>query len=171
MKGFITFALTAATTFFCFITNPMITQAAELTTKAVSEEIVVEIADPTLAFEDALFALINEERSKHGLTAYELDTTVDLASETRIGELEEIFSHNRDGGKRFSTVLVVLGVSYSSAAEIIAAGQTSPELVLSAWLNSPRHCRRILSSEYTSIGVAHIRAESGIDYWEVLFIN
>ena len=171
MKGFIMFALTAATTLFCSITTPLTIQAAELTPKAVMEEMVSEAADPTLTFEDTLFALINEERSKHGLTAYELDTTVDLASETRIGELEEIFSHNRDGGKRFSTVLVDLGVSYSSAAEIIAAGQTSPELALSAWLNSPSHCKRILSSVYTHIGVSHNRAEDGIDYWEVLFIK
>ena len=171
MKGFIMFALTAATTLFCSITTPLTIQAAELTPKAVMEEMVSEAADPTLTFEDTLFTLINEERGKHGLTAYELDTTVDFASEIRINELDEVFSHNRDGGKRFSTVLVDNGISYSSAAEIIAAGQTSPELALSAWLNSPSHCKRILSSVYAHIGVSHNRAEDGIDYWEVLFIK
>ena len=167
MKLFSTLVLTTVAALACFLVNPMQAHAAEPT----PETTIIEVTDPTLAFEDTLFALINEERAKHGLHAYVFDEAVDAASETRIGELEEVFSHNRNGGKRFSTILTDFGISYSSAAEIIAAGQTSPELVLDAWLNSPRHCGRILSSEYTRIGVAHDRAENGSDYWEILFLN
>lgn len=171
MNSLSIFALTAVTALVCSLTNPIQSKAAETVPEPTPEAYTQEVIDPTETFEDTLFALINEERARHGLNAYILDETIDAASEIRIFELEEVFSHNRDGGKRFSTILSDFGISYTSASEIIAAGQTSPELVLQAWLNSPRHGARILSSEYVKIGVAHNRAVDGTDYWEVLFIN
>ena len=167
MKLFSILSLTTAAALACSFVTPIQTHAAEL----VPEAVIAEAVDPTNTFEDTLFALINEERARHGLFSYAFDETVDTASESRIFELECVFSHDRNGEKHFSTVLSDFGISYSSAAEIIAAGQTSPEQVLNAWLNSPRHCSRILSSEYTKIGVAHDRAENGTDYWEILFLN
>ncbi len=171
MKHLSMYVLTAAAILTCAFAVPTQVQAAENTVNAEAELIAVEQIDPTLLYEDTLLALINEERAKHGLQAYVLDDAVDAASEIRIMELEAVFSHNRNSGKRFSTILDELGIYFTSASETIAAGQTTPEHVLQAWMESPRHCSRLLSSEYTKIGVAHDRAEDGTDYWEILFLK
>lgn len=167
MKLFSFLALAITTVITCSIGNPMQVQAAEFTPQAV----VTEFTDPTAHFEDTLFILINEERERHGLHAYELDNCVDAASEIRVTELETYFSHNRNGGKRFSSVLAEAGISYSASAEILAFGHTNPKQVFDAWLNSPEHCSRILSDNFTNIGVAHNRTNTGIDYWEILFVT
>lgn len=171
MKHLSMFTLTLAAFLAFSFSIPMQAQAAESSVDATLEVSADETIDPTLTFEDTLFELINAERTKHGLASYVLDEMVDAASETRISELKSVFSHTRNGQKQFSTVLTEYGISFTAASETIAAGQTTPERVLNAWLDSPRHCSRILSSDYTKIGVAHDRAEDGTDYWEVLFLN
>ena len=167
MKILSYFILMITTILTCSIANPMQVQAAE----SIPMEMTIETEDPTLAFEDTLLRLVNEERAKYDLYALVLDETIDAASEIRIGELPTFFAHNRVDGQLFSSVLADFGIFYFSVAEIIAAGQTSPEQALHEWLNSPRHCSRILSSDYSKVGVSHERAADGIDYWEILFIE
>lgn len=160
-------SMLAITALVCSFANPMHVQAAEST----SVETINETVDQTLVFEDTLLTLINNERAKHGLAPYMLDVTVDAASEARVAEVKSYFAHTRNGGESFATVLNEYGVSFTSASEVLAAGQTSPEFVLTDWLNSPGHSGRILSSKYTRVGVSHERTADGMDYWEVLFIK
>lgn len=160
-------SMLAITALVCSFANPMRIQAAE----TISVETVIETADQTLAFEDSLLALMNNERAEHGLAPYMLDMTVDAASKTRIDEVKSNFAHTRNGGESFATVLNEYGISFTSASEVLAAGQTSPELVINDWLNSPGHSGRILSSKYTRVGISHERTADGMDYWEVLFLN
>ena len=160
-------SMLAITALVCSFANPMHVQAAEST----CVESVIETVDQTLAFEDTLLTLINDERAKHGLAPYMLDMAVDAASDARVAEVKSYFTHSRNGGESFATILFEHGISFTSASEVLAAGQTSPELVLNDWLNSPGHAGRILSSKYTRVGVSHERTEDGMDYWEILFIN
>ena len=55
-------------------------------------------------------------------------------------------------------------------AENIAAGQPTPESVVSAWLGSPGHCPNIMG-DYDDIGVAYARQDSSPygDYWTQVF--
>ena len=60
------------------------------------------------------------------------------------------------------------GVSYSHAGENIAFGYSSPESVVSAWMNSESHRVNILSAMYTDLGVGYV-AEGG--YWTQWFVG
>jgi len=57
-----------------------------------------------------------------------------------------------------------------SDAENIAAGQPTPESVVSAWLKSPGHCPNIMG-DYDDTGVAYARQDGSSygDYWTQVF--
>ncbi len=62
------------------------------------------------------------------------------------------------------------GYRPASDAENIAAGQPTPESVVSAWLKSPGHCPNIMGN-YDDIGVAYARQDGSPygDYWTQVF--
>ena len=62
------------------------------------------------------------------------------------------------------------GISYRSAAENIAAGQTTPQAVVQAWMNSSGHRANILSTN-TCIGVGYAKGGSYGYYWVQMFIS
>jgi len=63
------------------------------------------------------------------------------------------------------------GIAYKSAGENIAAGQSTPQQVVQAWMNSPGHRANILSRSYTRIGVGYAKGGSQRYYWSQMFIS
>ena len=63
------------------------------------------------------------------------------------------------------------GVSYRSAGENIAAGQTTAEAVMQDWMNSSGHRANILNSSYTEIGVGYFAGGNYRTEWVQLFIG
>lgn len=61
-----------------------------------------------------------------------------------------------------------LGISYSSAAENIAMGQSTPQAVVDAWMNSEGHRANILNANFTQIGVGYV---ANGNYWTQWFIG
>ena len=57
------------------------------------------------------------------------------------------------------------GITYSSAGENIAAGQSSPQNVMDSWMNSPGHRKNILNPDFEYIGVGLARGGSNGIYW------
>ena len=84
-----------------------------------------------------------------------------------------LFSHQRPDGTSWSMVLKQNNVSYTSAAENIAAGQNTPEAVVKEWMNSPSHRANIMNSKYNKIGVSCYVDQNAPYryYWEQLFIK
>ena len=62
-------------------------------------------------------------------------------------------SHEGPGGNSPGDRLTEGGVSWSSWAENVAVGQSSPTSVVNAWLGSSGHYRNIMSTSITHIGV------------------
>ena len=170
MKKFSMTTVIAALAVIVSISTPITSIAAE-TISEQNTEIAVETEESTENYANELFALVNGERAKAGLAPYTLEEEVTAAADTRVLELEDIFSHKRSGEKHFSTILNESGIAFTAASETIAAGQTSPTEVLSAWFESSFHRGHILSTKYTRIGIAHDRNEDGTDYWVMLFLN
>ena len=54
------------------------------------------------------------------------------------------------------------GISYTSAGENIAKGQTTPQQVVQAWMESPGHRANIINASYTQIGVGYVASGN---YW------
>lgn len=115
--------------------------------------------------------LVNEERSKAGLSPLTLDSKASAAAQLRAQEIEQSFSHTRPDGSNFTTALSAYGVSYRGAGENIAYGQQSAQSVMNGWMNSSGHRANILNPNYTSIGIGHYQNASGVHYWTQLFFN
>lgn len=63
------------------------------------------------------------------------------------------------------------GIRFSAAGENIAQGQATPQVVVTAWMNSPGHRANILSTNFTEIGVGYAAGGSGRHYWTQMFIR
>jgi uncharacterized protein YkwD len=65
-------------------------------------------------------------------------------------------------------MIKAFGISYRSAGENIAKGQSTPAQVVEAWWNSSGHRANILNSSYTQIGVGYVADGK---YWVQMFIG
>ena len=124
-------------------------------------------------FADKVIELVNAARAKEGFSPLTKDTTLTSLSNIRSKETATLFSHQRPDGTSWSTVLKQNNVSYTSAAENIAAGQNTPEVVVKEWMDSPSHRANIMNSEYNKIGVSCYVDQNAPSryYWEQLFIK
>lgn len=132
-------------------------------------------ADKELTFAEQVVELVNQERTKAGLSAVTLDQNIASAALVRAKEIETSFSHTRPNGSKFSTALTEQGVTFKGAGENIAWGQKSPEAVIQAWMNSEGHRANILNKNFTKIGVGIIRmlpdVTSGHSYLPTNFLR
>jgi len=125
-------------------------------------------------YELKVLELVNIERAKNGL--FSLSWDADLANVARAHSKDmsnrNFFSHTNPDGKSPFDRLKAYGISYSSAAENIAAGQSTPEEVVSGWMNSSGHRANILSKSSTKLGVGYYKSNSGYKhYWTQCFTN
>ncbi|MBO5523289.1 MAG: hypothetical protein J5986_06385 [Roseburia sp.] len=123
----------------------------------------------TLSFAEQVVKLVNEERTKAGLSEVTLDKNIEAAALIRAKEIETSFSHTRPDGRSFSTVLTDNGITYRGSGENIAWGQRSPEEVMKGWMNSDGHRANILNPKFTKIGVGYYQNAVGRNYWTQLF--
>lgn len=126
-------------------------------------------ADKELTFAEQVVELVNQERTKAGLSAVTLDQNIASAALVRTKEIETSFSHTRPNGSKFSTALTEQGVTFKAAGENIAWGQKSPEAVMQAWMNSEGHRANILNKNFTKIGVGYYQNAAGRNFWTQLF--
>lgn len=124
-----------------------------------------------MSYEDRVVELVNEQRRAYGLSEVKADNAALMsAAAVRAKEQATLFSHTRPNGSRCFTVLDEYGVTYRKAGENVAYGQSSPEEVMRAWMNSEGHRANILNASYTTIGVGFYRVGS-VCYWSQLFIG
>lgn len=63
------------------------------------------------------------------------------------------FSHTSQDGRTFDVRISNAGYLWRAISENIAAGQQTPQQVITSWINSPGHCRDMLDPTYTELGV------------------
>ena len=118
---------------------------------------------------DPVIDLVNEFRVSSGVS--ELTTNADLTSLAMFRAIETsvVFEHTRPNGQSGLSVTLD-GVTYSGIlkAENIAAGQKTPEEVIESWINSPAHCKNLISNKMDQIGVGAFET-NGVMYWVQLF--
>ena len=112
--------------------------------------------------------LVNKYRNENGLASVKLDASLCKAAEIRAKESKTSFSHTRPNGQSCFTVLSELGISYGGAGENIAYGQSSPNEVMTAWMNSSGHRANILGSSFTKLGIG-VYSSGGTLYWAQMF--
>ncbi len=70
------------------------------------------------------------------------------------------FSHTGQDGRTPDQRVLAAGYSYSRMGENIAAGQTSVEAAMAAWIGSPSHCQNMMTPDFKDIAVACVRNDS-----------
>ncbi|WP_298714200.1 CAP domain-containing protein [Chitinophaga sp.] len=63
------------------------------------------------------------------------------------------FSHNSPGGATPSQRITAEGYNYNWWGENIATGPQSEADVVNGWLNSPGHCKNLMSANFREMGV------------------
>lgn len=69
-------------------------------------------------------------------------------------DTNDFFSHDSSDGSSFSERISQTGFKWTSCGENIAMGYSTEEQVMSAWLNSPGHCKNIMNAKYKFMGAA-----------------
>ncbi|UOQ49288.1 CAP domain-containing protein [Gracilibacillus caseinilyticus] len=121
-------------------------------------------------FEQEVIDLTNVEREKQGLSPLTLDTELSKVAKAKSQDMASkgYFSHNSPTYGSPFDMMEQFGISYQTAGENIAKGQTTPEEVVKAWMNSEGHRANILNEDFTHIGVGYV--EDG-NYWTQQFIG
>ena len=112
------------------------------------------------AFEAQVVELINAERTKVGLLSLYAQSQLGIAARLHSADMacNDFFSHTGSDGSSPADRIMRQGYSGYYFGENIAAGYSTPESVVNAWMNSAGHRANILNTNYTEIGI-------GYAYW------
>lgn len=121
-------------------------------------------------YENEVIRLVNEIRVKNGLKALTADWELSRVARYKSQDMKDnkYFSHTSPVYGSPFDMIKNFGISYRTAGENIAKGQSTPQAVVNAWMNSSGHRVNILNSSYTRIGVGYV-AEG--KYWTQMFIG
>ncbi len=115
--------------------------------------------------------LTNKARMQNGRLPLSTFSILQSAAGIRANELLSLFSHTRPDDTDCFTIFKEYGLSYSTCAENIAAGQSSPDSVLNSWLNSAGHYANIMNSALCHMGVGYDTGAGYGKYWVQLFLT
>lgn len=135
------------------------------------EEITSSSSDSidTYNYPYKVFELVNQERAAYGRKPLKWADDVAGLAQTRAKEIVEVFEHERSDGRKWSTIFTDDDMQYTFIGENIAKGQTTPEMVVDAWMASPGHKENILREAFEEIGVGCFFVNTTY-YWVQLFI-
>ena len=107
-----------------------------------------------------ILRLVNIERKKAGVKPLKLSRELLRPAARRAREITKLFSHTRPNGESFDSAFY--GIDYKVVGENIAAGQTSCEMVMQQWMDSPGHRANILNKKYKYLGVGYLYDENTV---------
>lgn len=103
-------------------------------------------------FPTEVLRLVNLERAKVGAKPLKFADDLAASALVRARELPLKFSHTRPNGLKCFTAMPQIG---HILGENLAGGQTSPQQVVQAWMDSKTHRDNILSKQFTEIGIVY----------------
>lgn len=128
-------------------------------------------------FATQVVVLVNSERAGEGCLPLSIDARLTDAAlgHSQDMALNDFFSHTGSDGSSPWERMVAAGYQFSAAAENIAAGYATPEVVVDGWMNSPLHRANILNCSLEDTGVGYIYLENDAGsvnfhhYWTQVF--
>ena len=133
------------------------TGSAPIEEETPAEDTGSEPADTVAAYEQEVFDLVNQIREENGLKPFVYNETLAETARAHSQDMidRDFFDHYNPDGKSPFDRMRDNGLSFSMAAENIAAGQRTPEEVVNSWMNSEGHRANILGScEELGVGLA-----------------
>lgn len=148
--------------------NPQITNPALIYPGQVIQ--IPGVDSGVLNYESEVVRLVNEQRVKNGLSKLTEDWELSRVARYKSQDMKDnkYFSHTSPVYGSPFEMIKNFGIYYRSAGENIAKGQSTPQAVVNAWMNSSGHRANILNKNYTRIGVGYV---SGGNYWTQMFIG
>ncbi len=124
-------------------------------------------------FIDKVLELTNSYRLQAGLQALRLNIQLSNAAYSHSEDMaqRDYFDHKGSDGSYAGDRATKAGYQYSYLGENIAAGYTTPEEVVQAWMNSEGHRANILNPNFQEIGIGYYYLENDTgnvnmyDYW------
>ena len=125
-------------------------------------------AEAMTQMEKSASELVNTYRAENGLEPLTISAKLSVKARINSQDMRDngYFDHNSPTYGSPFDLMKSLGITYRTAGENIAMGYTSPEAVVSAWMNSPGHRANILSTSYTNMGIGFVDG-----YWTQWFIG
>lgn len=103
-------------------------------------------------FPAEVLRLVNLERAKVGARPLKFAEDLAASALVRSRELPLKFSHTRPDGSKCFTAMPQVG---HILGENLAGGQTSPQQVVQAWMDSKSHRDNILNKQFKEIGIVY----------------
>ena len=124
----------------------------------------------TSTYEQQVIDLINEIRIKNGLSPLTENTALSRCAKAKSQDMHDkrYFSHQSPTYGSPFDMMKQFGITYRTAGENIAMGQTTPQAVVNAWMNSEGHRANILNASFTQIGMGYV---ADGHYWTQQFIG
>ncbi len=84
---------------------------------------------------------------------------------------EDFFSHTGSDGSTVANRVTATAYSWRTVGENIYAGFSEAERAMTAWLDSPGHCRNIMDPDFTEVGMAVVVSSTSTyqAYWTQVF--
>lgn len=137
------------------------------------QQITIPLQDPLRSIEQKVIDLTNEFRQSHGLPA--LTSNWQLS---RVARIKAEDMRDKNYTVHISPIygppldmIQAFGITFQTVAENIAGGQTTPEEVVSAWMNHPPHRDNMLNSKLRLIGIGYAQGGSYGHYWSQMFVG
>lgn len=125
------------------------------------------------AFNQQVLDLTNAQRAKAGLSPLKYNAALSNVATLKSQDMRDknYFSHTSPTYGSPFAMMDKFGISYTYAGENIAAGYSTPQAVVTGWMNSPGHRQNILNSNYNQIGIGYAAGGSYGHYWTQMFIR
>ncbi|MBQ7974249.1 MAG: SafA/ExsA family spore coat assembly protein [Clostridia bacterium] len=145
------------------ITNPELIYPGQIITIPTTDSSV-------RSYEREVINRVNEIRAQNGLKVLTEDWELSRVARIKSQDMKDnnYFSHTSPVYGSPFQMMKSFGISYRAAGENIAKGQSTPQAVVNAWMNSSGHRANILNSSYTHIGVGYVASGK---YWTQMFIS
>jgi uncharacterized protein YkwD len=116
---------------------------------------LITTAQPTTA--QQVVDLINQERISHGCQPLNVSPQLSAAAQAHSQDmaLNNFVGHTGSDGSSLGERLTRAGYDWRMAAENIAAGQPTPEVVVASWMGSSSHRAHILNCALRDIGIGY----------------
>ncbi|MCH5184854.1 MAG: SafA/ExsA family spore coat assembly protein [Oscillospiraceae bacterium] len=148
--------------------NPQISNPALI---YPGDKLKIPLTDTAVTdYETEVVRLVNEIRVKNGLSKLKQNWELCRVARYKSQDMKDknYFSHTSPTYGSPFDMMKRFGISYRTAGENIAKGQSTPQAVVNAWMNSSGHRANILNSSFTEIGVGYVKSGN---YWTQMFIG
>ncbi len=127
------------------------------------------VLSPDMEYRAEVLRLVNIERANAGVAELIEMKGLQPMADIRAKESATSFSHTRPNGTRFCAIFKDYSITYSYAGENLAYGFSTPERLVTAWMNSESHRSNLLNPNFTYSSVGYYKNANGRIYCSLLF--